>query len=388
MMACKGLGYSRRGLRLNAAIVLEVGVTEAEWNTSGHPGPMLELLQGRASNRQLRLFACACCRSIWGHVPDGPCRNAVEVSQQFAYGEATADQLAAARKSAIAAASGAGPRSAAAWAACEAANPSALYAAKVAADEACEQVRRHSPWAADDEARAQAGFLRDIVGNLFRELRPSFFRRWAQDPRIQNIVAGARCGELQEDMKALGDELERLGCPKLIVEHCRSSGPHVRGCWALELLEADGESSPSPATDRIGEVRRAFAEYLGPKKYRRCVRKAVDDLSVGPPKEWIEFVGLHRTCVVSPAELVAVLAVCTVHGCDLVERVVRGAKDDPTLGRDSEFLQARGTCFPHSHGDDQDGVERRIWWCPECQRERAEWMTARAAWMARPMWTE
>jgi hypothetical protein len=35
-------------------------VTEAEWEACEDPKPMLAALCGRASERKLRLFACAC----------------------------------------------------------------------------------------------------------------------------------------------------------------------------------------------------------------------------------------------------------------------------------------------------------------------------------------
>jgi len=35
-------------------------MTEQEWLTSSEPWLMLSFLKGKASNRKLRLFACAC----------------------------------------------------------------------------------------------------------------------------------------------------------------------------------------------------------------------------------------------------------------------------------------------------------------------------------------
>src|SRR2546421_491710 len=39
------------------------------------------------------------------------------------------------------------------------------------------------------------------------------------------------------DMPVLADALEEAGCQEAaVLEHCRGPGPHVRGCWVLDLL--------------------------------------------------------------------------------------------------------------------------------------------------------
>src|SRR4051812_9841305 len=58
---------------------------------------MLEFLRGRANERKLRLFAVACWRAVWGIFLSQDSQNAVEVSEQFADGLVTPEQLHAAR---------------------------------------------------------------------------------------------------------------------------------------------------------------------------------------------------------------------------------------------------------------------------------------------------
>ena len=42
-------------------------MTESDFNRCADPRAMLEFLRGtgRAGERKLRLFACACCRRVW-----------------------------------------------------------------------------------------------------------------------------------------------------------------------------------------------------------------------------------------------------------------------------------------------------------------------------------
>ncbi len=74
-------------------------MTEQEWLMCAEPKPMLEFLQGKASDRKLRLFAIACCRYDWGRLIV-TCRNTVEVAERFADGKASAEELAQAKQAA------------------------------------------------------------------------------------------------------------------------------------------------------------------------------------------------------------------------------------------------------------------------------------------------
>jgi hypothetical protein len=56
---------------------------EQRWLACEDPHQMLEFLRGRASDRQLRLFDCACCRRLWHLLTRDEVRAAVEVAERF-----------------------------------------------------------------------------------------------------------------------------------------------------------------------------------------------------------------------------------------------------------------------------------------------------------------
>lgn len=57
---------------------------------SRDPRFLLELLQNDIDSRTCRLFATACCRRIWNHLPDY-LRSAVEIAERFAEGKVDDD---------------------------------------------------------------------------------------------------------------------------------------------------------------------------------------------------------------------------------------------------------------------------------------------------------
>ena len=90
---------------------------------------------GVMSDRDLRLFSCWCVRQVWHLLADERSRNAVEVAERYAMGEAAIDELDAASAAAWDAASAAArdAASAAAWDAAWAAARDAAWAATLAA---------------------------------------------------------------------------------------------------------------------------------------------------------------------------------------------------------------------------------------------------------------
>jgi hypothetical protein len=80
----------------------------------------------------------------------------------------------------------------------------------------------------------QAAVLRCIFSNRFRPV--NFAPEW----RTDTALSLARQMYESRDFSALpilADALQDAGCDNAdILSHCRSYGPHVRGCWVVDLL--------------------------------------------------------------------------------------------------------------------------------------------------------
>ena len=209
-------------------------MTEAEWLNDDDPERWIypERTQGM-SERKLRLFCVACCHRIWSRIrPD--CRSAVALGEAFADGRADSNALRGASDAArgIAGdADGSEQDAADAAASCaEADIRTHVFPVSVCAAKAV-WVNGHDRTA---ELTAQAELLRDIFRNPFRPiaLSPS----WRTDTAV---VLAQQMYESREfsPMPNLADALQDAGCDSAdILDHCRGPGPHVRGCWVVDLV--------------------------------------------------------------------------------------------------------------------------------------------------------
>src|ERR1043165_8247007 len=57
---------------------------EKTWLACQSLGPMVGLLDDKATERKLRLFGTACCRRLWHLLSDERTRQAVEISEGYA----------------------------------------------------------------------------------------------------------------------------------------------------------------------------------------------------------------------------------------------------------------------------------------------------------------
>src|SRR5437867_2460076 len=62
------------------------GMTEAEWLACPDPGPMLQFLSGKVSERKLRLFACACARRLLPLLREPRLEKVLLLAEQVAEG--------------------------------------------------------------------------------------------------------------------------------------------------------------------------------------------------------------------------------------------------------------------------------------------------------------
>jgi hypothetical protein len=80
--------------------------------------------------------------------------------------------------------------------------------------------------------------LRDIFGNPFR--KPLLTDRPAtssSSPVVSELAHAIYDDRAFDRLPLLADALEDAGCTDAeLLGHLRSPGPHVRGCWAVDLV--------------------------------------------------------------------------------------------------------------------------------------------------------
>jgi hypothetical protein len=222
-------------------------MTEAEWLASAGPKRLVEFMDRKASDRQFRLFASACCRFAWDAIPDNRSREAIVVAEQLAetggvlshignpIGMASFDAVNEApsgepvQKGAAAANIlltsqewGSGER-----------YPKGSSGVTAA-------LLMYVEWAIDtynpDDLRKQAALFRCVVGNPFRPV--AFAAEW-QTGTVAALAKGMYESRDFATMPILADALQDAGCDNPdILGHCHSAEPHVRGCWVVDLVLA------------------------------------------------------------------------------------------------------------------------------------------------------
>jgi hypothetical protein len=253
-------------------------MTEQEWPACTDPQKMLRFLLGtayprvqdvesfpacRGSDRKLRLFACACYHRLRHLLPHALAQAAVEVAERFAEGVATAEELRQAEAAVW------GPLHAleGRWRASQGAERTALRPTYEALALALQAVWASAPkaayyassngylafasianpgaWGSDPgfsasraaEEKGQADVLRCLFGNFFHPatIAPAVLA-W-NGGTVVKLAAAIYEERTFHRLPVLADALEDAGCMDAeLLGHLRSAGPHVRGCWAVDLV--------------------------------------------------------------------------------------------------------------------------------------------------------
>jgi hypothetical protein len=226
-------------------------MTEAAWFACGDRRLLLAFLTTTARDRKLRLFACACCRRVWHLMKHETSKRAVEIAERFADGFAEDTERSDSRRCASQATQARGttaeptdPRyerraaSSAYYAVAGEAAKAANGASELAIEAFIWQQGEHAVCNEHplirDEQQLQVRLLRDIFGNPFRLV--VFSPEWRTDTAV---TLARQMYESREfgAMPILADALKDAGCDNEdILDHCRGPGPHVRGCWVVDLV--------------------------------------------------------------------------------------------------------------------------------------------------------
>ena len=203
-------------------------MTEGEWLTATDPELMyFAVLDSRPSDRKLRLFGCAVCRLVPALMSSLSGRAGVDLTEQdtdnpgaevrFEGLEDTFDFQWNRRDGRDLADR--------AWDLhwCEV----CLLGFPAGAD-----LSSH-PEVLDRQAKLKP-LLRDIFGNPFRPV--TFAPEWRTETAVslaQTMYDARDFGNLP----VLADALQDAGCENAdVLDHCRGPGPHVRGCWVVDLV--------------------------------------------------------------------------------------------------------------------------------------------------------
>jgi hypothetical protein len=216
-------------------------MTEAEWLACGDPAEMLAATSSVRTERKLRLLLTHSARCVWRRLTLPVLREAVEIAERYAEGEVSAEVLAEAkRRATYIALRSAAPEELQWFRDGVRENEGAfqfLVLAATSNPHGMSHIERTNSWrGAVRAAREQMpGLFRELFGPLpFRA--PTFSPSW----RTNTAVLLAQQMYDSRDFSALpilADALQDVGCDSAeILDHCRGPGPHVRGCWVVDLV--------------------------------------------------------------------------------------------------------------------------------------------------------
>ena len=227
-------------------------MNELDWVAGADPIGMLDYLGEGASDRKLRLFACACVRRFWSAFTYPVPREAVALAERLAEGTATPEEVEAMRAQAEASAGNAPEFEQFAYIA---ASATLAEQASEAAATACARIRQHAvriaayetiyteneaevvARASQEESHRQVELLNELFGNPFRPvaIEPHWLA-WG-DGVVVRMAREIEEAQRFAELPYLADALMDAGCDaEPLLRHLRQTRGHIRGCWALDAL--------------------------------------------------------------------------------------------------------------------------------------------------------
>lgn len=202
---------------------------------------MREFLRGRASNRKARMYCAGCTRRVWDNLADDRSRAAVAVVETYADGAVGERERRRAYRGADKASrithvlsDGTGVPGYGGLALAVAQTVRKPMDATRAQKVGLNAVRGFDGQERPGLRSVQAGLVRDIFGNTFRPatIDPSWLTPTAV--LLAQAIYEARAFDR---LPILADSLEEAGCDSAdVLNHCRGDGPHLRGCWVVDLV--------------------------------------------------------------------------------------------------------------------------------------------------------
>ncbi|AMV27893.1 hypothetical protein VT84_26050 [Gemmata sp. SH-PL17] len=230
-------------------------MTEAEWLTCVDPWTMLRFLRTDRNDRKLRLLLCAFCRQSWALFEEIAGAQAfVELAERMANGFVAKKEVRAVRLGCLHALvdgmdwkdddadfmldrfGGFHFEDDPAWVREMAVRLIAVRALgqTVSANEVAQVVRALADARVGATDSQDCDLIREVFGNPFRPV--TFDSSWLTST-VRALATGVYTERAFDRLPILADAIQDAGCDSDdVLTHLRSDGPHVKGCWALDLV--------------------------------------------------------------------------------------------------------------------------------------------------------
>jgi hypothetical protein len=185
-------------------------MTKSEWLACREPKRLIAVTRDRVSDRKLRLAGAAAFRRRF---KAGACLDLLDTVEQFCDTLPTPAELEAAQAS------------------LHPGHCLTLLPSPIAFVEYCVS---YGPGSPADSGSVLAGAVREVIRYPFHPI--VFSPEWRTDTAVA-LAAQMYDSRDFSLMPILADALQDARCDSDdILDHCRGPGPHVRGCWVVDLV--------------------------------------------------------------------------------------------------------------------------------------------------------